>query len=164
MERVTGAGPAHDITCLVDYAHTPEAITRVLAAVRADTPEVPLVVVIGAGGDRDPGKRVAMGAAAARAANVVIVTDDNPRSEDPAAIRARVALGAREAASSVTIEEVPDRGRAIERGVDVARDQHGILLILGKGHEQGQEIAGVVHPFDDRAMARQALSRKQDTA
>jgi UDP-N-acetylmuramoyl-L-alanyl-D-glutamate--2,6-diaminopimelate ligase len=164
MERVAMAGPGHDITCLVDYAHTPEAITRVLSAVHADSPDAPVVVVVGAGGDRDPGKRADMGAAAARGADVVIVTDDNPRSEDPAAIRAVVAGGARDAASTAVIEEVADRRIAIGRGIEIARERQGILLILGKGHEQGQEIAGFVHPFDDRAVAREALSRKQGTA
>jgi UDP-N-acetylmuramoyl-L-alanyl-D-glutamate--2,6-diaminopimelate ligase len=164
MERVSVAGLQHGITCIVDYAHTPEAIARVLAAVRADSPDVPLVAVLGAGGDRDPGKRAAMGAAAAAGADLVIVTDDNPRSEDPATIRALVVDGARGASTTAIIEEVADRRRAIGRGVDLARDRHGILLILGKGHEQGQEIAGVVHPFDDRAVARQALSGKQGTA
>jgi UDP-N-acetylmuramoyl-L-alanyl-D-glutamate--2,6-diaminopimelate ligase len=163
MERVSAAGPSQGATCLVDYAHTPEAIARVLAAVRADSPDAPLVVVLGAGGDRDPGKRAAMGAAAAQA-EVVIVTDDNPRSEDSSTIRARVIDGARAASTTAMIEEVADRALAIGRGVDLARERHGILLILGKGHEQGQEIAGVVHPFDDRAVARQALSRKQGTA
>ncbi len=164
MERVETAGPIQDITCLVDYAHTPEAITRVLSAVHADSPDAPLVVVVGAGGDRDPGKRADMGAAASRGADVVIVTDDNPRSEDPAAIRAVVAGGARDAASTAVIEEVADRRIAIGRGIEIARERQGILLILGKGHEQGQEIAGFVHPFDDRAAAREALSRKQGTA
>jgi UDP-N-acetylmuramoyl-L-alanyl-D-glutamate--2,6-diaminopimelate ligase len=123
-----------------------------------------VVVVLGAGGDRDPGKREAMGAAAASAADVVIVTDDNPRSEDPSAIRARVSEGARSVASTAVAEEVADRRSAIARGVELARARRGILVILGKGHEQGQEIAGVVHPFDDRSVARAAMSRKQGSA
>lgn len=164
MERVETDGRSDDVTCIVDYAHTPDAISRVLRAVRADAPETPVVVVLGAGGDRDPGKRKAMGAAAASAADVVIVTDDNPRSEDPSAIRARVSEGARSVAATAVAEEVADRRSAIARGVEVARARRGILVILGKGHEQGQEIAGVVHPFDDRSVARAAMSRKQGSA
>ena len=126
-------------------------------ALRALRPRTsgPLVVVLGAGGDRDPGKRGAMGAAAALEADVVVVTDDNPRSEDPAAIRAAVLAGAREAAAqvgrAVTVLEVADRADAVAVALGHARaGAGGTLLVAGKGHETGQEVAGTVHPFDDR--------------
>jgi UDP-N-acetylmuramoyl-L-alanyl-D-glutamate--2,6-diaminopimelate ligase len=100
-----------------------------------------------------------MGAAAARAAEMVLVTDDNPRSEDPAAIRAAVLAGAREAAeeSGAEVLEVADRRQAIRRAVALAAPGD-VLLVAGKGHETGQEIAGVVHPFDDRDELRAALA------
>jgi UDP-N-acetylmuramoyl-L-alanyl-D-glutamate--2,6-diaminopimelate ligase len=134
----------------VDYAHTPGSVEAALAALRLHTPGR-LVVVFGAGGDRDPGKRPLMGEAAARGADHVIVTDDNPRSEDPAAIRAAVLAGAPEA------EDVGDRAEAILRGVDTL-GPHDRLLIAGKGHETGQEMAGTTHPFDDAEVARAAVA------
>jgi UDP-N-acetylmuramoyl-L-alanyl-D-glutamate--2,6-diaminopimelate ligase len=134
----------------VDYAHTPGALEAALQALRLHTPGR-LVAVFGAGGDRDPGKRPLMGEAAARFADHVIVTDDNPRSEDPAAIRAAVMQGAPEA------EDGGERAEAILRGVDCLGPGDR-LLIAGKGHETGQEIAGVKHPFDDAEMARAAVA------
>ena len=110
-----------------------------------------LIVVLGAGGDRDRGKRPLMGAAAAAEADVVIVTDDNPRSEDPAVIRRAVLSGAPEAT------EVADRAEAILRGVDQLGPGDA-LLIAGKGHETGQEIDGVVYPFDDVEQASVAVA------
>jgi UDP-N-acetylmuramoyl-L-alanyl-D-glutamate--2,6-diaminopimelate ligase len=100
-----------------------------------------------------------MGAAAATAADVVLVTDDNPRSEEPGAIRAAVLAGARQAArtSGAEVLEVPDRAQAIRRAVAMA-GPGDVLLVAGKGHEQGQEIAGRVHPFDDRDQLRTALA------
>jgi UDP-N-acetylmuramoyl-L-alanyl-D-glutamate--2,6-diaminopimelate ligase len=157
MERVQLPGvPAR---VYVDYAHTPEAIEAVVAGAPGAAPGS-VVVVLGAGGDRDPSKRALMGAAAARTASAVIVTDDNPRSEDPAAIRAAVLSGAREASASSgsRVEEVGDRRVAISRGLALANELDATLLVLGKGHEQGQEIAGVVHPFDDRAVLRELLA------
>ena len=134
----------------VDYAHTPDAIATALRALR---PHVMgrLVAVIGAGGDRDTTKRAPMGAAAAAHADLVIVTDDNPRSEDPAAIRAAVMDGAPGAA------EVGDRAEAILRAV-AALGPGDALLICGKGHETGQEIAGTVYPFDDAEQASLAVA------
>ncbi len=152
---------------VVDYAHTPDAITAALTALRPDAD--PLVVVLGAGGDRDRDKRPKMGAAAAAVADAVVVTDDNPRSEPPELIRAAVLTGARETAARsaaaplrrvVDVIEVPDRREAIIRAVRLARASgapHPVVLVAGKGHEQGQEVAGVVHPFDDRSVVRQAL-------
>ena len=134
----------------VDYAHTPDAIATALQALR---PHVlgRLIAIIGAGGDRDATKRPLMGQAAAENADLVIVTDDNPRSEDPAAIRASVLLGAREAM------EVGDRAEAILRGVD-ALGPGDALLIAGKGHETGQTIGDDVFPFDDAEHASVAVA------
>jgi UDP-N-acetylmuramoyl-L-alanyl-D-glutamate--2,6-diaminopimelate ligase len=148
MERV--ATRANGAEVFVDYAHTPDALATALAALRRHTPGR-LAVVFGAGGDRDPGKRPLMGAAAAAGADVVIVTDDNPRSEDPAAIRAAILAACPEA------EEAGDRAEAILRGVD-ALGPGDRLLIAGKGHETGQAVAGVTHPFDDAEVARAAVA------
>lgn len=130
----------------VDYAHTPNALERLLAALRPHAAGR-LVVVFGAGGDRDPGKRPLMGAAAARFADVAIVTDDNPRSEDPAFIRRAVLEGCPGAM------DVGDRARAIEAGLNSLR-AGDVLAVAGKGHEQGQTIGGEVVPFDDVSVVR----------
>jgi UDP-N-acetylmuramoyl-L-alanyl-D-glutamate--2,6-diaminopimelate ligase len=163
MERVGAPGrPAGAPLAVVDFAHSPDAVDQALAALRttapAGEPGRPLVVVLGAGGDRDRDKRPLMGAAAARGADVVVVTDDNPRSEDPAAIRAAVVEGARAAARDTGAEvvEVAGRREAIAHAVRRAWGG-GVVLVAGKGHEQGQEVAGVVHPFDDRSALRAAL-------
>jgi UDP-N-acetylmuramoyl-L-alanyl-D-glutamate--2,6-diaminopimelate ligase len=134
----------------VDYAHTPDAVETALKALR---PHVMgrIVVVLGAGGDRDRGKRPLMGRAAAENADIVFVTDDNPRSEDPAAIRAEVMAGCPEA------NEVGDRAEAILRAVD-ALGPGDALLVAGKGHETGQTIAGQVYPFDDVEQASVAIA------
>jgi UDP-N-acetylmuramoyl-L-alanyl-D-glutamate--2,6-diaminopimelate ligase len=141
---------ANGATVFVDYAHTPDAIATACRALR---PHVMgrLVLVLGAGGDRDRGKRVLMGRAAAETADEVIVTDDNPRSEDPAAIRAMVLEGCPEAI------EVGDRAEAILRGVD-ALGPGDALLIAGKGHETGQTIGDNVYPFDDAEQASVAVA------
>ena len=134
----------------VDYAHTPDALKTALRAMR---PHVlgRLVVVFGAGGDRDTSKRKLMGQAAAENADVVFVTDDNPRTEDPAAIRAMVMAGCPEAAN------VGDRAEAILRGVD-ALGPGDALLIAGKGHETGQTVGNDVLPFDDAEQASVAVA------
>lgn len=134
----------------VDYAHTPDAVATALKALR---PHVlgRLIVVLGAGGDRDRGKRVLMGQAAAQFADVVIVTDDNPRSEDPDLIRAMVRQGCPEA------QDIGDRAEAILRGVD-ALEPGDALLVAGKGHETGQIIGGDVLPFDDVEQASVAVA------
>ena len=134
----------------VDYAHTPDAVATALAAMR---PHVMgrLVAIVGAGGDRDRAKRPLMGQAAAENADMVIVTDDNPRSEDPASIRAAVLGGAPEAM------EVGDRAEAILRGVD-ALEPGDALLIAGKGHETGQIVGDDVLPFDDVEQASVAVA------
>ncbi len=178
MERVTrpadpgaprdsaAAVAVEDPVCIVDYAHTPDAVEAALMALRLSTPGR-LVVVLGAGGDRDRGKRRAMGAAAARHADDVIVTDDNPRSEDPAAIREAVLAGARQVVGTggvgPTVHGVRDgRAAAIREAIELARSsehpERNTVLVLGKGHETGQEIAGTVHPFDDRDAVRAGLA------
>ncbi|MFT4084628.1 MAG: UDP-N-acetylmuramoyl-L-alanyl-D-glutamate--2,6-diaminopimelate ligase [Nocardioides sp.] len=154
LERVDAG---QDFTVVVDYAHKPDAVAAVLRTLRPLASRR-LIVVLGAGGDRDTGKRPVMGEIAARAADLLVVTDDNPRSEDPAAIRAAVLAGAAQvpAAERATVIEHGDRRTAIEEAVGRA-GPGDIVLIAGKGHETGQEVAGVVHPFDDRVVAAQVL-------
>ncbi|MEU0541509.1 UDP-N-acetylmuramoyl-L-alanyl-D-glutamate--2,6-diaminopimelate ligase [Nocardia sp. NPDC005978] len=149
---------------VVDYAHKPAAIESVVATLRALLAEQGggrLAVVVGAGGDRDAGKRPLMGAAGARGADLLIITDDNPRGEDPAVIRAAVRDGAEAvpAAERGQVREVGDRADAITAVVDWA-SAGDVVLIAGKGHETGQEISGVKYPFDDREVLAVALSRK----
>ncbi|MEL6679476.1 MAG: UDP-N-acetylmuramoyl-L-alanyl-D-glutamate--2,6-diaminopimelate ligase, partial [Pseudomonadota bacterium] len=134
----------------VDYSHTPGSLSTALTAIR---PHVAgrLVVVFGAGGDRDPGKRVLMGRAAADCADIAILTDDNPRSEDPAKIRAMVREGAPEAI------EIGDRAEAIAHGASLLGPDD-LLLIAGKGHETGQTVGDTVLPFDDREEAIRAVT------
>ncbi len=137
---------ANGATAYVDYAHTPDALVRLLTALRPHTAGR-LHVVFGAGGDRDRGKRPLMGAAAARHADVAILTDDNPRSEDPATIRAAVLAACPDA------REIGDRARAIETALNALRPGD-VLAVAGKGHEQGQQIGGTVIPFDDVSVIR----------
>jgi UDP-N-acetylmuramoyl-L-alanyl-D-glutamate--2,6-diaminopimelate ligase len=138
-------------TVLVDYSHKPQALETVLRAAR-ELAEGRVLCVFGCGGDRDRGKRPLMGRIAAEEADVAIVTSDNPRSEDPLAIVADILAGA--PAGGLEVE--PDRHAAIVRAVELAR-AGDVVVIAGKGHEQGQETAGVSVPFDDRAVAREAL-------
>jgi len=135
---------------VVDYSHKPDALEAVLRAARA-LGDGRLTVVFGAGGDRDRTKRPEMGRVARQLADSVIVTSDNPRSEDPLAIIGEVLQGA-----GTDVEVDPDRRSAIETAIGRA-EKGDVVVIAGKGHEQGQEIAGVVHPFDDREVARAAL-------
>ncbi len=134
----------------VDYAHTPDALEAAIAALRPHV-EGRLITVFGAGGDRDQGKRPEMGAVASRLSDVVIVTDDNPRSEDPALIRSAILA----AASGAT--EVPGRREAIAEAIRVARGGD-IVLVAGKGHETGQIIGDKVLPFDDALVARECAA------
>ncbi|HSK26459.1 MAG TPA: UDP-N-acetylmuramoyl-L-alanyl-D-glutamate--2,6-diaminopimelate ligase [Jiangellales bacterium] len=163
MERVDAPGVDGPLA-VVDYAHTPDAVAGALRALRASTPGR-LVVVIGAGGDRDAGKRPLMGEAAARWADVVVVTDDNPRSEPPEAVRAAVLDGTTRVRSEERAEvlEVADRAAAVAAAVDRTAGARDTVLVAGKGHEQGQEVAGVVHPFDDRAVLREALRQRRSS-
>jgi UDP-N-acetylmuramoyl-L-alanyl-D-glutamate--2,6-diaminopimelate ligase len=161
MERVDAG---QDFMAVVDYAHKPAALAAVLDAIR-DGLTGRLIVVLGAGGDRDTGKRPMMGRESARRADLLIVTDDNPRSEVPAAIRAQVLSGARDARPTAEghrvgrceVREIGDRRAAIHAAVAAARTGDAVV-IAGKGHELGQEIAGVVHPFSDRAELLAALT------
>jgi UDP-N-acetylmuramoyl-L-alanyl-D-glutamate--2,6-diaminopimelate ligase len=152
-----------DFLAVVDYAHKPAAIESVIATLREylKGSDGRLAVVVGAGGDRDAGKRPLMGATAARGAELVIITDDNPRSEDPAAIRAAIGAGALGMAESERgeVTEIGDRAAAIAAAVEWARSGD-VVLVAGKGHETGQEIAGVKYPFDDREVLAEALCRR----
>jgi UDP-N-acetylmuramoyl-L-alanyl-D-glutamate--2,6-diaminopimelate ligase len=143
---------------VVDYSHKPAAVALALDAMRARATGR-LIVVLGCGGDRDAAKRPLMGEAAARRSDLLIVTDDNPRSEDPAAIRAAMLAGARAVPPGQRGEvlDIGDRRAAIAEAVDRA-GAGDVVIIAGKGHETGQEIAGVVHPFDDRAELRAAIT------
>jgi UDP-N-acetylmuramoyl-L-alanyl-D-glutamate--2,6-diaminopimelate ligase len=151
-----------DFAVLVDYAHTPDSLENVLAAARelvdAEGAERRVLCVFGAGGDRDRGKRPLMGEIAVRLADVTIVTSDNPRSEDPHAIIAEILAGAGQPRAEV--ETIADRREAIGRAVSIARPGD-VLVIAGKGHEQGQELAGGRKvPFDDVTVAREALDAR----
>ena len=152
MERVDVGQP---FLAVVDYAHTPDAVTSLLEEARALTRDGGrVIVVLGCGGDRDRGKRPLMGAAAANGADVAVFTNDNPRSEDPQAILDAMTSGATGGAARLVVE--PDRRAAIRLAVaDCAAGD--VLVVAGKGHEQGQETAGVVLPFDDRDVLRDAL-------
>ena len=137
--------------CFVDYAHKPDAVDNALAALRPFTTGR-LIVVVGAGGDRDAGKRPLMGEAASRRADVVIVTDDNPRTEDPALIRKAVMAGAPGAL------EIGDRAEAIATAVSML-ESGDVLCVAGKGHETGQIVGKTVLPFSDHDAVRTALAQ-----
>ncbi|HET8604681.1 MAG TPA: UDP-N-acetylmuramoyl-L-alanyl-D-glutamate--2,6-diaminopimelate ligase [Marmoricola sp.] len=156
LERVEAG---QDFLAVVDYAHKPDAVAAALQALRPLTAGR-LILVLGAGGDRDQGKRPEMGAIGARLADVLVVTDDNPRSEDPAAIRAALLEGARAAADArAEVVEVGERRTAIRHAIALARPGDTVL-VAGKGHETGQEVSGVVHPFDDCDEVRAALEAR----
>ena len=144
MQRIEVGQP---YLAVVDYAHKPAAVTALLDALRAQVPGR-LLVVLGCGGDRDPGKRPLMGAAAASRAELLVVTDDNPRGEAPATIRAAVLAGARAAPHRGEVLEIGDRRAAIAAAVAGAA-RGDAVVVAGKGHETGQEIDGTKHPFDD---------------
>ena len=169
LEPVLPAGQARDAVplVLVDYAHKPDALDKVLAACRplAVARGGRLVVVFGCGGDRDAGKRPLMGAIAARGADRMVVTSDNPRSEDPQAIIDQVAAGFTSAVAAgnatATLAVVADRKNAIHRTI-AAADARDVIVIAGKGHETYQEVAGVKLPFSDLAEARAALDARME--
>ena len=148
--RFESVDEGQPFTVIVDYAHKPGALENVLRAAR-ELAGGRVIVVLGAGGDRDRGKRPQMGRLASELADVAIVTSDNPRSEDPQAIIDEIVAGA---TSDVEVE--PDRARAIARAIELARDGD-VVLISGKGAEQGQQFAERTIPFDDRETARDAL-------
>jgi UDP-N-acetylmuramoyl-L-alanyl-D-glutamate--2,6-diaminopimelate ligase len=157
MERV---GPG-DLALVVDYAHTTDALGRAIDAVRPSAGGR-VIVVFGCGGDRDPTKRAPMGEVAARRADVAVITDDNPRSESATLIRQAVLAGTEKVAEQDRAEVVVigDRRAAIEAAV--RRAQRGdVVLVAGKGHETGQEVDGVVTPFDDRVELLAAWDRLQ---
>jgi UDP-N-acetylmuramoyl-L-alanyl-D-glutamate--2,6-diaminopimelate ligase len=155
FERVDGGG---EVAVVVDYAHTPAGLENALGAARALAPAPARVIaVFGAGGDRDHDKRPAMGEVASRLADLAVLTTDNPRDEDPAAIIAEVVAGAG-GRSSLAVE--PDRRAAIALALDAARPGD-VVVIAGKGHETDQVFGGGrVEPFDDRAVARAELARR----
>jgi UDP-N-acetylmuramoyl-L-alanyl-D-glutamate--2,6-diaminopimelate ligase len=153
LEIVSSPG---EPTVIVDYAHTPQGVALAVEAVRGITPGR-VFVVVGAGGDRDRAKRGPMGSAAS-AADLVVVTSDNPRSEDPAAIVDQVLEGV----TTASIRQ-PNRASAIAEAI-AAADIGDVVLILGKGHEKGQEIAGTIYEFDDRQVARQHLNSLRKSA
>jgi UDP-N-acetylmuramoyl-L-alanyl-D-glutamate--2,6-diaminopimelate ligase len=159
VDRVPGRFDAVDegqpFTVLVDYAHTPGALETALEAARELT-RGRVICVFGAGGDRDREKRPLMGQVVLELADVALVTSDNPRGEDPAAIAADIVDG-------LDLEVELDRRTAIQRALESARDGD-LVLIAGKGHEQGQEIAGCKLPFDDREIARDVLRRLKGPA
>jgi UDP-N-acetylmuramoyl-L-alanyl-D-glutamate--2,6-diaminopimelate ligase len=150
--RLELIGQRNGAPIFVDYAHKPDALAKALDALRPYAKRK-LVVVFGAGGDRDSGKRPLMGAIAAEKADAVIVTDDNPRSENPAAIRAAILAAARGAT------EIGDRGEAIRRAV-AALQPGDVLLVAGKGHESGQIVGERVLPFSDHEAVAAALKEK----
>ena len=153
LERVDAG---QDFVVVVDYAHKPDAVAAAIGTLRPLTGGR-VIVVIGAGGDRDHGKRPIMGEIAGRLADVLVVTDDNPRTEDPAAIRSAILAGTTHAAAEVL--EVGDRRLAIREALRRAAPGD-IVLVAGKGHETGQEISGVVHDFDDRQVVREELGKR----
>ena len=134
----------------IDYAHTPDALEAAISALRPHV-EGRLITVFGAGGDRDQGKRPEMGKVATKMSDIVIVTDDNPRSEDPARIRSEIMAGAPQA------KEVPGRREAIAEAIRIAREGD-IVLVAGKGHETGQIVGDRVLPFDDALVARECAA------
>ena len=166
MERVVERGNGLPL-CLVDYAHTPDALVLALEAVRPITPGR-LVIVFGSDGDRDQGKRPIMGQIAARLADVLVVTDENPRSERPELIRAAILDGVQQERPDLhDVHEVAPRAEAVRRGVGLAGERDTVI-VTGKGHEPTQEIAGVFHRYNDRdvylAVAAEAGAADADTA
>ncbi len=150
--RMEPVDAGQDFVVLVDYAHTPDSVRNVLKTARQFT-RGKLIAVVGCGGDRDRTKRPLMGREAEELADVVVVTSDNPRSEDPEAIIAEILGGLRRPESA---EVQVDRRLAIQHAVARARSDD-VVLILGKGHESGQEFATETLPFDDRQVAREVL-------
>lgn len=157
MQAIGGSG---DPLVVVDYAHTPDALEKVLQALRpvAQARGGRLIAVFGAGGERDPGKRPMMGAAAARYADRVLVTSDNPRSERPETIISEILAGA---AGPAAADSEPDRARAVDLAIR-ASSSADVVLLAGKGHEPYQEIAGVRRPYSDAEAARAALQARRD--
>ncbi|MCK8680436.1 UDP-N-acetylmuramoyl-L-alanyl-D-glutamate--2,6-diaminopimelate ligase [Streptomyces lichenis] len=160
LERVDAGQP---YLALVDYAHKTDAVESVLRSLRKVT-EGRLHIVLGCGGDRDTTKRGPMGAAAARLADTAVLTSDNPRSEDPLAILAAMLAGAAEVPTHERGDVIVEEDRADAIAAVVARAKPGdTVLVAGKGHEQGQDVAGVIRPFDDREVLRDAIQAHSQT-
>jgi UDP-N-acetylmuramoyl-L-alanyl-D-glutamate--2,6-diaminopimelate ligase len=157
MQRVRSRNAAEPLV-IVDYAHTADAIEQALLALRpqASARGGKLWIVFGAGGDRDPGKRESMGAAAGKCADRLVITSDNPRREDPATIISAVAAGA---PMRLNVELIVDRAQAIGHAVAGA-DARDVVLIAGKGHEATQDVGGMKRPFSDVEQARAALNAR----
>jgi UDP-N-acetylmuramoyl-L-alanyl-D-glutamate--2,6-diaminopimelate ligase len=155
--RLETVGGPDEPLVVVDYAHTPDALENALGALRgvAAARGGQLIAVFGCGGDRDRGKRPLMGEVARRLADRVVLTSDNPRSENPAAILAEISVGAPDA------EVIEDRAAAIRRTI-LAADSADVVLLAGKGHEPYQEIAGVKRPFSDLDAAKTALAARRE--
>jgi UDP-N-acetylmuramoyl-L-alanyl-D-glutamate--2,6-diaminopimelate ligase len=151
--RMQALGGGDKPLIVIDYAHTPDALEQALTSLRRHFDAGRLVCVFGCGGERDAGKRPLMGRAASRLADEVVITSDNPRGEDPAAIITEIAAGAR---PPLTLE--PDRGKAIAGAIATA-SREDVVLVAGKGHERYQEIAGQRHSFSDAAVSRLCLER-----
>ncbi len=167
LERVFVADPlADDISVLVDYAHTDDALRNVLQAARQVVPEgARLIVVFGCGGDRDTTKRPRMASAACDVADIVVVTSDNPRTENANSIVNDILKGVsneRVHASPQTLWSEVDRGQAILMTITEIAQANDVIVIAGKGHEDYQIVGTIKHPFDDRVEARQALQRRYD--
>jgi UDP-N-acetylmuramoyl-L-alanyl-D-glutamate--2,6-diaminopimelate ligase len=157
--------PEDDVTVVVDYAHTDDALRNLLETARPLTSQR-IVTVFGCGGDRDRSKRPLMGMVAARLSDVVVITSDNPRSEEPKRIIEEIERGIPAGTQASTrgpqVESVVDRAAAIERAVSLAA-KGDVVLIAGKGHEKYQQIGDRVLPFDDGEVARAALARRRTT-
>lgn len=158
--RVQRVDRGQDFLAVVDYAHKPAALGAVIGTLRGQS-SGRLAVVVGAGGDRDKAKRELMGAVSARGSELLIVTDDNPRTEDPVTIRDAVRGGAEDVPVDERgeVREVADRAAAIAAAVEWAHPGD-VVLVAGKGHETGQEVDGVKHPFDDREVLADAIDRR----
>jgi len=147
--------PGNAPTVIVDFAHTPQAVAATLEALQGFAQ---VITVVGCGGDRDPDKRPMMGHAASSRSDILIITDDNPRSEDPASIRAAMIAGT--ADSRARVIEVGGRGQAIDLALATA-GRDSVVAILGKGHEQGQQIGDRIVAFDDALVALEAWQRME---
>ena len=154
--RLEPVNLGQNFTALVDYAHSPDAVSRVLAAAREMT-DKRVIGVLGCGGDRDASKRNVMGQELSLRSDIAIFTSDNPRSENPQTILEQMTSGLKISEPSAIVQ---DRIKAIELAVNLAQPGD-VVIVLGKGHERGQEIAGVVHPFDDRLVLAHAIEAKK---
>jgi UDP-N-acetylmuramoyl-L-alanyl-D-glutamate--2,6-diaminopimelate ligase len=154
--RLEPVNLGQNFTALVDYAHSPDAVARVLAAAREMT-DKRVIGVLGCGGDRDESKRSAMGQELSLRSDIAIFTSDNPRSENPQSILEHMTHGLKISEPSAIVQ---DRTKAIELAVNLAQPGD-VVIVLGKGHERGQEISGVVHPFDDRLVLAHAIEAKK---